>query len=376
MSSKRFIFILLCLQCVIISFNVAAIAAVLPAMSRDLAISDILVSKIIPFYMIPYGLGALIYAPLVRKFSSRKLMILSMGVYAVSSVLCAVVPSLNQILFYRIVMGISAAAAIPLGLMLIGKIFEKEIRGRMVGLFFSSSFFASMLGIIASGILPWQWIFLIPGFLAFFTAILVFIVRSEYLGTMVGERVDYLAVFRKVEIRNVFIFIFLISMFYHAVQSWFGVYLARIYELNQLKISFYFVLIALGGALGQIVGGFITDKKGRFPACYLGIILLAISTMLLFPVLPLWLVGLVFVGFSMGWTIGHNGLSTVLTDFPDEHRAEIASLNSSFRFFSGGVGFSLSRIFVEKSFGLTFLGIGILMLALSFFVRKVVPERT
>ncbi len=375
MSSKRFIFILLCLQCVIISFNVAAIAAVLPAMSRDLAISDILVSKIIPFYMIPYGLGALIYAPLVRKFSSRKLMILSMGVYAVSSVLCAVVPSLNQILFYRIVMGISAAAAIPLGLMLIGKIFEKEIRGRMVGLFFSSSFFASMLGIIASGILPWQWIFLIPGFLAFFTAILVFIVRSEYLGTMVGERVDYLAVFRKVEIRNVFIFIFLISMFYHAVQSWFGVYLARIYELNQLKISFYFVLIALGGALGQIVGGFITDKKGRFPACYLGIILLAISTMLLFPVLPLWLVGLVFVGFSMGWTIGHNGLSTVLTDFPDEHRAEIASLNSSFRFFSGGVGFSLSRIFVEKSFGLTFLGIGILMLALSFFVRRVVPEK-
>jgi len=164
-------------------------------------------------------------------------------------------------------------------------------------------------------------------------------------------------------------------MFYHAVQSWFGVYLARIYELNQLKISFYFVLIALGGALGQIVGGFITDKKGRFPACYLGIILLAISTMLLFPVLPLWLVGLVFVGFSMGWTIGHNGLSTVLTDFPDEHRAEIASLNSSFRFFSGGVGFSLSRIFVEKSFGLTFLGIGILMLALSFFVRRVVPEK-
>jgi len=375
MNSKRFLFFLLCLQCVIISFNVAAIAALLPAMSRDLGISDILVSKVIPFYMIPYGLGALIYAPLVRRFPSRNLMIASMAVYAASSVLCAVVPNLSQILLYRIVMGISAAAAIPLGLMLIGKIFDKDIRGRMVGLFFSSSFFASMLGIVASGILPWQWIFLIPGVLAFLTAILVFIVRSEYLGTMVGERVDYLAVFRKVEIRNVFIFIFLISMFYHAVQSWFGVYLARIYELNQLKISFYFVLIALGGALGQIVGGFITDKKGRFPACYLGIILLAISTMLLFPVLPLWLVGLVFVGFSMGWTIGHNGLSTVLTDFPDEHRAEIASLNSSFRFFSGGVGFSLSRIFVEKSFGLTFLGIGILMLALSFFVRRVVPEK-
>ena len=77
---------------------------------------------------------------------------------------------------------------------------------------------------------------------------------------------------------------------------------------------------------------------------------------------------------STGWTIGHNGVSTVLTDFPEEHRPEIASLNSSVRFVSGGLGFQLSSLFVEKSFGITFFCFGILMLVSSILLKDVIME--
>jgi hypothetical protein len=82
---------------------------------------------------------------------------------------------------------------------------------------------------------------------------------------------------------------------------------------------------------------------------------------------------------SAGWTVGHNGVSTVLTDFPDKYRAELASLNSSIRFLSGGLGFYLSGFLIEKSFPLNFFIIGIFILALVpliryFLVRSPAPD--
>jgi hypothetical protein len=81
----------------------------------------------------------------------------------------------------------------------------------------------------------------------------------------------------------------------------------------------------------------------------------------------------VLFAISVCWTIGHNGLSTVLADFPDEDRPIIASLNSAVRFISGGLGFQFSALFVGASFGLTFLGIGILILLLAYILKYIIP---
>jgi uncharacterized membrane protein len=62
-------------------------------------------------------------------------------------------------------------------------------------------------------------------------------------------------------------------------------------------------------------------------------------------------------------------VSTVLTDFPDKYRAEMASLNSSVRFLSGGLGFYLSSFLIQKSFSLNFFVIGIMILALVPLIR-------
>ncbi len=165
-AEKRNVYLLLCLGCITISFNVAAITAVIPVISQDLFLSDLLVSKIIPYYMIPYGLGALIYAPLTRFFSYRKVLALSMFLFACACFICARTSSLNHLLLGRIAMGISGAGAIPLGLMIIGENYEKHKRGRLVGLFFSCSFFASLAGLALSGLASWRWLFYCPAMLA------------------------------------------------------------------------------------------------------------------------------------------------------------------------------------------------------------------
>jgi predicted MFS family arabinose efflux permease len=324
--------------------------------------------------MIPYGLGALIYAPLTKKLSYRVILSLPLALYALASFFCASINSIEHFYVGRIAMGVAGASAIPLGLLIIGQLFEKNVRGRLVGLFFSCSFFASIVGIILSGIADWRWLFYIPAVVGGITAAGIALLRTDLLSRIHGFDVNYANSFRNIKIRNLFIFIFAISFLYHGVHKWFGVYLGRIYNLDKLMISFFFIVMSFGGAFGQMIGGHLSDKKGRLSACVLGIVILSGATILLAWTYPVFVVCAILGLVAMGWTIGHNGISTVLTDFPEEYRPEIASLNSSVRFVSGGLGFLVSSLFVEKSFSLTFLGLGILMLSLLPFLRKIIPK--
>lgn len=343
-------------------------------MSVEFGLPDFEVSKIIPYYLMPYGIGALIYAPLTRYMTYRAVIVSTMTLFAATCFVCGSAQSLEYILGARVLMGITAASAIPLGLMIIGELFEKNIRGRLVGGFFSCAFIASLAGIALSGVVNWRWLFFVPSVLSILLAIGFMVFGSQYLNRVHVGHVNYLRALRNVKIRNIFIFIFAISFLYHGVHKWYGIYLSRVYQFTQFKISIYFIVAALGGMFGQLIGGVLSDKKGRLVSCRAGILGLSLGIMFLLGTYPSLLLGLVILLISMGWTIGHNGLSTALTDFPDEDRPMIASLNSSVRFISGGLGFCISAFFVEKNFGLTFFVIGALMLMSSFVLKRIIVE--
>lgn len=373
---KRIIFVLACLSCFTISFNTAAISAVIPAISASLARPDIIVSRIISFYMIPYGLGALLYAPLTRFFTYRVVLVVTMILYAAACVVSGAAKSYLTLAGGCVVMGIAAASVIPLGLMVIGEVFPKELRGRMVGLFFGSSFIASLGGIALSGVVEWPYLFFVPAFLAIIVACLYSLLRLPQLARTHMGSVDYLSAWKNKRLRNIFLFILLISLFYHGVQKWFGVFLAAEYGLDKFKISLFFMIMAVASFVGQVAGGWLTDKMGRKIACQTGLVGLSLGTMILachfhqdlFLALALCL-------FSMSWTVGHSGISTVLTDYADHERPITASLNSAVRFISGGIGFYLSGFLVKFSFGLTFLSFGIAILALTGLLNRVVSGR-
>lgn len=341
--------------------------------SIDLGLPDFQVSKIIPFYLVPYGIGALMYAPLTRFITYRAVMAGSMLLFAVTCWICGTVQSLEYFLLMRVLMGVAAAGAIPLGLMIIGEFFDKNTRGRLVGVFFGCAFAASLAGIVLSGVASWRWLFYIPAALGILLAAAFLAFRCDVLSRVHAGHINYWRALQNVQVRNVFLFIFGVSFLYHGVHKWYGIYLSRIYRLDQFAISVCFIVAAFGGLFGQLFGGVLSDKRGRLASCVVGITGLSLGTMLLAGKYPVVILGAVLMAISMCWTIGHNGVSTVLTDFSDGDRPVIASLNSSVRFVSGGLGFFASRFFVEKSFGWTFFVIGIFMLSLSFALKRVIP---
>ncbi len=369
---RRLVYLLLCGACASISFNVTAISAAIPAISRGLGYPDFTIARIIPFYLIPYGLGALAYAPMTQWWSFRRILAGALALYAASGLMCAFGASRLPVFFGgRILMGLSAASAIPLGLLLIGRLYSKEVRGRRVGWFFSSSFVSALSGIVLSGLADWRWLFVAPAVLAGATALGFLAAPAPILARRSEARVSYLRSLRDPKIREVFAFIFALSFLYHGVYKWFGVYLDRFYRMDRTGISLLFALMSVVSFCGQVVGGHLTDRIGRRFSCRSGLILLAIATMLLIGHYPLPLLAFVLAAVSFAWTVGHNGISTVLTDFSEDHRPQIASLNSAVRFISGGLGFFVSSWFVRMSFGGTFFGIGILMAGLVAFADRI-----
>src|SRR3989338_5022757 len=368
--NSKVIFALLWLEGAVVSFNTACVAAVIPAIAGDLHRSSFEMARIISFYMVPYGLAALIYAPLVKRYSVKTIKTLSIFVFGLASLIGGLSNSAVMLFSSRILAGIAASATTPIALILTGELAPKEIRGRMLGIFFSATFISSFIGVLLSGILPWRQLFILPAVFAAINLILVLLFFNFKSKVGYDFKVSYSKVLRDARILKIFVYILILSLVYHGIYNWLGVYFSS-FSFRQLQISLLLSLVGFSGIFGQPFGGWVTDKKGRIFAATLGLCGLCLATVLLTMPFSFVFLAIALFVFGMSWTMNHNEVSTVLTDFPDNLRPELASLNSAVRFTSGGLGVGLAGIFMQRSFGLTFLGLGIIILCLAVMTNRI-----
>jgi predicted MFS family arabinose efflux permease len=364
---KRSTFFLLCLEGAILSFNVAATAALVPAIAKDLAVEPFIAGRIIWFYMLPYGIAALLYGPLVRAFDAKKVELICLFLFSLSNLLAGSSTDINTLFAARLLMGIFGASVIPLGLILISKHVEHINRGKSVGIFFGVTFIASLLGLFLSGIINWRLIYSLPGYLGLLLCVFIWFYMPSFKQSGERFRLNYSEAFKNKTVLSIFGYIFLVSVLYHGVQQWLGVYFSRQLGLNQFLISMLITLTSLSGVFGEIGGGRMADKAGRIRTVNIGILLMIFAVSLLLIKLPVSFLAIVMVVWGLGWTFNHAALSTMLTDLPHRYLHEAASLNSGVRFISGGIGTALSGILMAYSFNIGFfvLGVSLLLLMLS-----------
>jgi len=362
-------FIILCLEGAVLSFNVAASSALIPSIAADFALSQFVVGKIIWLYMLPYGLAAFFYGPLVRLWDARKLELFCIFLFSLANLLAGLSQNIATLFAARVLMGLFGASVIPLGLIVIAKRLEPLKRGRYIGLFFGSTFIASLLGLFLSGIINWRLIFVIPAVCGFILWIFMYFYLPSFKEEVGNFRLGYLEAFKNKRVIQIFSYIFLVSLIYHAVQQWLGVYFSMQLNLNQFFISLLITLTSLAGIFGEVWGGRLADSIGRLRVVNLGIVSMVLCIFLLLIKLPLGLLAMVMIIWGLGWTFNHVGLATMLTDLPAELLNEAASLNSGVRFISGGLGVSLGGLIMQKSFALGFSVFGLGLMVLLVFSR-------
>ncbi|MDD5691949.1 MAG: MFS transporter [Candidatus Omnitrophica bacterium] len=361
---KRSTFGIFCLEGAVLSFNVAAAAALVPSISADFALSQFVAGKIVWLYMLPYGLAALFYGPLVRAFDARRVELICIFLFSLANLLAGASRDISTLFTARFLMGIFGASVIPLGMILIARHISQDKRGRHIGIFFGSTFIASLLGLFLSGFIHWRLIFIIPGVLGLILWAFMYIYLPSFKEDLGPFRFGYLEAFKNRAFFRIFVYIFIISVIYHGIQQWLGVYFSTQRFLGQFVISMLITLTSLSGIFGEFTGGYLADKLGRKAVVKLGIIAMLLCVFLLLLKLPLSLLGLIMIIWGLGWTFNHAGLSTMLTDLPQGLLNEAASLNSGVRFIAGGLGAGLGGLIMQRSFSLGFIVFGIALFAL------------
>jgi len=372
---KKSVFVILCLEAAILSFNVAASAALIPSISLEFFKPQFVVGKIIWLYMLPYGVAALFYGPLVRKFDAKKIELWCFAGFVAANFLAAFSCRLEYLFVARFFMGIFGASVIPLALILIARHSEDKKRGSQVGIFFGATFIASLIGLVLSGLINWRMIFLIPAILGALLWLVILFFLPSFKEDKAIFKVNYIAAFKNKTVLLIFGYIFLISLFYHGIQQWLAVYFSRHFRLSQFVVSMLITLTSLAGIFGEVIGGKLADKIGRIKTVDIGIGLMVFSVFVIIFKVPLILLAILMVTWGLGWTFNHAGLSTMLTDLPGEFLHEAASLNSSVRFVAGGLGVVLAGWLMQKSFVTGFGSFEICLIVLALLAKKFLKGR-
>ncbi len=137
----------------------------LPAIGKSLHGSAEDLQWLVNAYLLPLSALLLMGGALGDRFGRRRLLIVGTGVFALTSVGCALAPSLSWLLAVRGLQGVGAAMLMPNSLAILGGAFSGSARGKAIGTWAATGAMTGAVGPVLGGWLidsvGWRAIFLV-----------------------------------------------------------------------------------------------------------------------------------------------------------------------------------------------------------------------
>ncbi len=137
----------------------------LPAIQRSLGASGADAQWIIEAYALFLAALLLVGGALGDRFGRKRLFLIGVAVFTVTSAACAAAQDTGQLIAARALQGIGAALLVPGSLALLGANFPEASRGRAIGTWSAFSGITAAIGPVVGGFLvdhfSWRWAFLL-----------------------------------------------------------------------------------------------------------------------------------------------------------------------------------------------------------------------
>ena len=172
----------------------SVLSVALPAIRESYGAGGEQVQWVVNAYLLPLSALLLLGGALGDHFGRRRLLVTGTGIFAVTSLICALAPSLAILLAARAAQGVGAALLLPNSLALLNAAYSGEERGRAVGIWAASGAAMAAIAPLIGGWLVatvgWPAIFYINLPLALGAILLAvrFVTESRDLG---AGRTDY-----------------------------------------------------------------------------------------------------------------------------------------------------------------------------------------
>jgi MFS transporter, DHA2 family, multidrug resistance protein len=140
---------------------------VLPYIAGGMGVSSDEASWVVTSYLVSNAISLTASPFLARLFGRKTFFLICLGLFSVSSILCAQAWNLNSLLLFRILQGLAGGGMVPVSQSILADAFPPHKRGQAFALFGVAVVVAPVVGPTLGGWLAdnftWRWCFLING---------------------------------------------------------------------------------------------------------------------------------------------------------------------------------------------------------------------
>ncbi|MCQ6533660.1 MFS transporter [Bacillus mycoides] len=265
------------------------ISPLLPTLQQVYHVSTELSGWMVSSYALGYAGFALIAGPISDGLNRKKVMVLGMSFFALSTFLCGMAPSFLWMLTFRFLAGVSAAFVSPQVWASIPLLIEKKQIVKAIGIATAGLSISQILGLPMGAYLAtihYTTPFFVIGILSALLVVLMYVTLPEIQPVQIGgneknilKRYKQLLRDSKVSLAYFAYFVFQTGNF--AAFSFFGVWLSSQFGLQVHEVGTAMLVLGLGNLTGNILGPRIVNKIGYNLSFYGGIVFTAVQYVIL-----------------------------------------------------------------------------------------------
>jgi predicted MFS family arabinose efflux permease len=360
------------------------IAAILPKIAADLSVSVAAAGSLVSIFALSYALSSPVLTALTGKLDRRRLLLGSMGAFALANVFAATTRSYWALATARALLAFAAGLYAPNANALAGALVPPERRGRAIAIVNGGLTVAIAIGVPLGGIvgnrIGWRMNFVGVAILAALAvAGLLFGLPARVGAGMVTATLrERLRVVRQPKVASALLVTTIWAVGSYAVYTFIASFLAVATLLRGPQVGYALFLWGISAGVGLMIGGNATDKLGigiviRVSLSALALALAGLSVLAhaltpgtaLVPVL----LAMILWGLS-AWAF-YPAQQARLIDIAGVRLAPIAlSLNASFMYLGFSIGAALGgfTLLHAAAINLGWLGAGCEVVALTLFV--------
>lgn len=167
----------------------------LPEMTKHYNTSVQNISWVINGYNLAFAVFIITAARLADQFGRKRIFIAGVFLFTLSSFLCSVAPSVNVLIVFRVLQGLSGAIVVPVTIPLAFQLFPKEKHGLVIGIWGGVSGLAAASGPALGGLLTsnfnWQSIFYVNIPIGIITILLSSVLLKESYDPTSTKKIDF-----------------------------------------------------------------------------------------------------------------------------------------------------------------------------------------
>jgi EmrB/QacA subfamily drug resistance transporter len=175
--------------------DVSIVNVSVPELQRELDADVDSITWVVNAYNLAFASLLVASGKLADQFGRRMMFMIGMAVFTVGSLLCALAPSIDMLIFFRVIQGLGAGILAPIGFAITAVAFPPQERGKALATIAVVALAASATGPALGGaiveIASWHWIFLINIPFGILGIVLARRIWPETYDLTADRRIDY-----------------------------------------------------------------------------------------------------------------------------------------------------------------------------------------